>query len=184
MSILGKNCDVAATCGGVNIKLRAIEKTDISLIQIWRNDERLRQYFREYRDFSITQLENWYNNMIIDNRFEFFIIEHKNEAVGIAGITYIDWVNRHADVHFYIGEDFKWIDDKYSPEAFDIILDYGFNTLNLNKLWAEIYEIDKLKLEFFQNRGFKIDANLRDHYYYKGKYYTSHILSLLKKEYE
>ena len=41
-----------------------------------------------------------------------------------------------------------------------------------------------LKLEFFQNKNFKIDANLRDHYYYKGKYYTSHILSLLKKEYE
>lgn len=174
MSILGKT-----------LKLRVIEKTDLPIIQTWRNDERLRRYFREYRDFSITQLENWYNNMIVDNRFEFFIIENKeNKAVGIAGITYIDWVNRHADVHFYIGEDFKWIDDKHSHEAFDIILDYGFNTLNLNKLWAEIYEIDKLKLEFFQNRGFKIDANLRDHYYYKGKYYTSHILSLLKKEHE
>jgi len=174
MSILGKN-----------LKLRAIEKSDLKLIQTWRNDERLRRYFREYRDFSITQLENWYNNMIIDNRFEFFIIENKeNKPVGVAGITYIDWVNRHADVHFYIGEDFKWIDDKHSYEAFNIILDYGFNTLNLNKLWAEIYEIDKLKLEFFQNKGFKIDANLRDHYYYKGKYYTSHILSLLKKEYE
>jgi len=174
MSILGKN-----------LGLRAIEKSDLKLIQTWRNDERLRRYFREYRDFSTTQLENWYNNMINDNRFEFFIIcNTEDQPIGITGITYIDWINRHADVHFYIGEDFKWIDNKYSPEAFDIILDYGFNTLNLNKLWAEIYEIDKLKLDFFQNKGFKIDANLRDHYYHKGKYYTSHILSLLKIEYE
>ena len=174
MSILGKN-----------LKLRAIEKSDLKLIQTWRNDERLRRYFREYRDFSMTQLENWYNNMINDNRFEFFMICNAgDQPIGITGITYIDWVNRHADVHFYIGKDFKWIDDKHSPEAFNLILNYGFNTLNLNKLWAEIYEIDKLKLEFFQNKNFKIDANLRDYYYYKGEYYTSHILSLLKKEYE
>lgn len=168
-----------------NITIRAIERPDLSIIQTWRNDDRLRRYFREYRDFSMKQLENWYDNMINDNRFEFFMIENsEKESIGITGITYIDWVNKHADVHFYIGKGFKWIDDVYSDEAFTLIQDYGFYTLNLNKLWAEIYEIDKIKLEFFQRRGFKIDANLREHYYYKGKYYTSHLLSYLKKENE
>ena len=33
-------------------------------------------------------------------------------------------------------------------------------------------------------KGFKIDASLREHYFHNGKYYSSHILSLLKKEYE
>ena len=168
-----------------NITLRAIEKADLSIIQTWRNDDRLRRYFREYRDFSMKQLESWYEDMIPDNRFEFFIIEDSNKkAIGITGITYIDWVNKHADVHFYIGKDFQWIDDEYSDEAFTLIQDYGFYTLNLNKLWAEIYEIDTKKLDFFQKRGFKLDANLREHYYYKGKYYTSHLLSYLKSENE
>ena len=165
-----------------NLKLRAIEKSDLPTIQIWRNDERLRRYFREYRDFSMIQLESWYNSIITDNKFEFFVIETDNNPIGITGITYIDWVNRHADVHFYIGKDFQWIDNVYSEEAFNLILDYGFNMLNLNKLWAEIYEIDNKKLSFFKNNGFYIDANLREHYYYKGQYYTSHILSKLKNE--
>ena len=65
-----------------------------------------------------------------------------------------------------------------------LILNYGFRTLNLNKLWAEIYEIDTKKLNFFEIKGFKIDATLREHYFNNGKYYSSHILSLLKKEYE
>ena len=131
------------------IGIRAIEKEDLLLIQGWRNDESLRQYFREYRDFSITQKENWYHNMIADNRFEMFVIKDcsNNLDVGVTGITYIDWVNRHGDIHFYIGKDNEWIDTKYSPEAIKIILAYGFNTLNLNKLWAEIYEIDNKKLE-------------------------------------
>ena len=63
-----------------------------------------------------------------------------------------------------------------------LILNYGFKTLNLNKLWAEIYEIDNKKLKFFKSLGFEIDATLREHYYYNGKYYNSHILSLLKRD--
>jgi RimJ/RimL family protein N-acetyltransferase len=170
---------------GNNLHLRAIEESDLPVIQTWRNDDRLRRYFREYRDFSLLQLSKWYHNMIHDNRFEFFIIESNDGTpLGVTGITYIDWVNKHADVHFYIGHNFKWIDTKYSDEAFKLILDYGFNYLNLNKLWAEIYEIDTKKLEFFNSYQFKTDATLRDHYYYKGQYYNSHILSLLKNEYK
>ena len=93
------------------IAIKAIEKSDLPLIQSWRNDESLRQYFREYRDFSITQKENWYDNMINDNRFEMFVIRDcdgnclsDERNVGVTGITYIDWVNRHGDVHFYIGK--------------------------------------------------------------------------------
>ena len=155
-----------------NLGIRAIEIEDLAIIQKYRNDEILRQYFREYREFSLTQIKDWYFNMIKDNRFEMFVIVDLDldEVVGVTGITYIDWPNKHADVHFYIGK--------------KLILNYGFKTLNLNKLWAEIYEIDIKKLNFFEKKGFKIDATLREHYFFNGKYYNSHILSLLRKEYE
>lgn len=168
-----------------SVGIRAIEKSDLPLIQSWRNNDEIRRYFREYREFSMTQKENWYEGMLKDNRFEMFAMVDisASKVVGVAGLTYIDWVNRHADVHFYIGEEGAWIDDVYAPKAFKVILDYGFGIMNLNKLWAEIYEIDVKKLAFFQNNGFQIDASLREHYFYKGKYYTSHILSLLRREY-
>ena len=98
-----------------NIGIRAIEKSDLDLIKSWRNNEKLRKYFREYRDFSMTQKEDWYNKMITSNNFEMFVIIDlkTNEIVGVTGITYIDWPNRHGDVHFYIGKNSKWIDKKY-----------------------------------------------------------------------
>ena len=169
-----------------NLGIRAIEIEDLAIIQKYRNDEILRQYFREYREFSLTQIKDWYFNMIKDNRFEMFVIVDLDldEVVGVTGITYIDWPNKHADVHFYIGKNSEWIDEKYSGTAIKLILNYGFKTLNLNKLWAEIYEIDIKKLNFFEKKGFKIDATLREHYFFNGKYYNSHILSLLRKEYE
>ena len=135
-----------------NLAIRAIEKSDLELIQSWRNNENLRKYFREYREFSMSQKENWYFSMLESKNFEMFVIVdlENNETIGVTGITYIDWPNRHGDVHFYIGKDSKWIDDKYSP-AIKLILNYGFKTLNLNKLWAEIYEIDFKKLDFLNH---------------------------------
>ena len=167
-----------------SIGIRAIEKNDLSIIQQWRNNENLRKYFREYRDFSHTQLSDWYEKMVFNKDFEMFVIEdlEDNQIVGVTGLTYIDWVNRHCDLHFYIGKNSEWIDNKYSPIAIKIIVEYGFNNLNMNKLWAEVYEIDHKKIEFFSSLGFEVDATLRDHYYYKGKYYNSHILSLLKSD--
>ena len=99
-------------------------------------------------------------------------------------MTYIDWVNRHCDLHFYIGENFKWIDEEYAPQAIKIILKKAFHTFNMNKVWVEIYEIDKKKLDFFKNLNFKVDAELREHYFYEGEYHSSFILSLLKNDYD
>tara|TARA_B100002051_G_C16603306_1_gene569227 strand:- start:333 stop:866 length:534 start_codon:yes stop_codon:yes gene_type:complete len=168
-----------------NIGIRSIEFDDLSIIQKWRNNENIRKYFREYREFSLSQKQTWYEKMLSDNNFEMFVIIDCNadEIIGVTGLTYIDWINRHADVHFYIGKNELWIDEEYSPDAFSIILKYGFEILNLNKIWAEVYEIDNLKLSFLKNYNFQIDASLREHYFFEGNYYTSHILSLLKSEY-
>ncbi|MBT3748175.1 MAG: GNAT family N-acetyltransferase [Bacteroidetes bacterium] len=165
--------------------MRAIEYDDLELMLQWRNDENIRKYFREYREFALSQKREWYESMIKSSSFEMFLIIDlkENEPIGVAGITYIDWVNRHGDVHFYIGKNGEWIDDVYAPVAIKMILNYGFNVLNLNKLWTEIYEIDTKKNQFFMSLGFSIDANLREHYYWEGKYYSSHLLSLLRKEF-
>ena len=165
------------------IHLKAIETKDLDLIKSWRNNESLRRFFREYREFSMTQIENWYFEMIKSKDFEMFLIYQDKKPVGVTGLTYIDWVNRHADVHFYIGIDGLWIDEKIAPNAINLILDYGFSYLNLNKLWVEIYDIDSKKITFFQERNFKKDAVLRDHYFYDGEYHDSFIFSLLRKDY-
>jgi len=122
--------------------------------------------------------------MVPDSRFEMFIISSASgESLGVAGLTYIDFVNRHSDVHFYIGKDDLWIDDVIAVKIFPSLLDYGFHVLNLNKLWAEIYDIDKLKLNFFSSFGFSRDALLREHYFVDGSYVSSCIYSLLRDEY-
>ena len=65
-----------------------------------------------------------------------------------------------------------------------LLLDYAFNSLNLNKVWMELYEFDEMKINFFTKiLGFKIDGKLRENCYNEGKYFDSFIISILKKEY-
>ena len=82
------------------ISIRCIELEDLPIIQKWRNEESLRKFFREYRDFSITQKKDWYHKILNDNRFEMYAIVEDgkvndnsycypagNRIVGVCGLT-------------------------------------------------------------------------------------------------
>ena len=116
-----------------------------------------------------------------------FIIErlNKRQAIGACGLLYINWIIRSADFSFYIGEDEKYIDDEgLAREAALLLIKYGFNNLNLNKIWMELYEFDTRKQIFFKEEfGFFQDGVLRENCFEDGRYWDSVIISLLKKDF-
>ena len=69
----------------------------------------------------------------------------------------------------------------YAEESCQLLLDYGFKELCLNKVWTEIYEFDDKKKALYGKFGFQQDGLLRQNYWYDGKWWDSRILSLLKK---
>ena len=101
------------------------------------------------------------------------------KPIGAGGLLYINWIIRSADFSFYIGENEVYIDDKgIAEDATKLLINYGFNNLNLHKIWMELYEFDKAKLDFFINNfGFKKDGVLRDNCFEDGKYYNSYLIS-------
>ena len=115
-----------------------------------------------------------------------FVIEDlkTKESIGACGLLYIDWRIRFGDFSFYIGKDQAYIDQHgYAQDAAHLLIKYGFETLNLHKIWMELYEFDIQKLDFFKNIGFKKDGRLRDNCFQEGKYWDSYIISLLHNEF-
>ena len=54
----------------------AIERTDLQLLHKWRNNEFFRQYFREYREISFVQLEDWFTHLQTDqHRLMFKVVD-------------------------------------------------------------------------------------------------------------
>ena len=163
--------------------LRPIEHSDLNTIQKWRNDPDTLPLVREYRLLSHQHIESWYEQMSQDHRFEMFMMQGIASPVGVCGLTYINWQNRHADLHFAIYKDCAWIDDVHAPYYYKLITEYAFDELNLNKIYVEMYNNDKKKISFFKEKGFHQDAILRQHYYHKGEYMDAYIVSLLKDEF-
>jgi RimJ/RimL family protein N-acetyltransferase len=167
--------------------LRAIEISDLEQLRNWRNIQEFRINFREHRELNLKNQNDWFNVISSNqNDFMFMIIDkNTNEAVGACGLLYTNWIIRSADFSFYIGFNKLYIDEKYASDATESLLKFGFNDLNLNKIWMELYEFDNKKLDFFKDKfKFQVDGKLRQNSFAKGKYWDSYIISLLKTDFD
>lgn len=172
---------------GEVVGLRAVESGDLDLLKTWRNNTTFRKNFREVRELNSINQDSWFNKINNSPNDFMFTIERLEDSkpIGACGLLYTNWINRSADFSFYIGESNYYIDNLgLAEESARLLINYGFNNLNLNKIWMELYEYDNKKLDFFQEKlNFKVDGKLRENCFEDGKYWDSYIISLLKSEY-
>ena len=165
--------------------LRAIERQDLPQLLEWRNQPEFRRYFREYRELGMEQQETWYQQQVLGDLSTrmFAIVSQKDgRLLGACGLCYIDWVNRSGDFSIYIGADDAYIDHTYAPDAARLLLNYGFDELNLHRAWAEIYSFDTIKSGFLKSLGFRQEGRHRQTHWSEGKWCDSLFFSLLAKE--
>ena len=172
---------------GELVGLRAVEQEDLIHLRDWRNIPNFRKNFREVRELSLEDQNAWFDSLQKTKQinFMFVIVDLKtNEIIGAAGLLYTNWIIRSADYSFYIGHDQLYIgNDGRAEEATQLLLNYGFNDLNLNKVWMELYEYDEEKINFFMSKfKFKKDGLLRENCFHAGRYWDSLIISLLKSD--
>tara|TARA_B100000767_G_scaffold126146_1_gene120267 strand:- start:14180 stop:14701 length:522 start_codon:yes stop_codon:yes gene_type:complete len=169
---------------GKKVGLRAVEKQDLPFLRDWRNIPEFRKNFREVRELSLADQEAWFDTLQKTKHinYMFTIIDlDSQKPIGATGLLYINWIIRSADFSFYIGDEKKYIgNDGIAEEAAGLLIDYGFNNLNLHKIWMELYEFDDQKIDFFMNKfEFKRDGILRDNCFEDGKFWNSLIISKL-----
>ena len=169
---------------GKKINLCAVEKEHLPILQKWRNNPDFRKYYREYRELSLGHKQKWYDSKIInDDSWQFFVIkpQEKDIVIGSCGLTYINWIHRTGEFSITIGdEDYR--SGGYGSDALRTLVKYGFEDLNLNRIWCEVYS-NNAAIDIYRHIGFKDEGVLRQSYYNEGKYWNSHILSILKEEY-
>ncbi|MDD6193886.1 MAG: GNAT family protein [Lachnospiraceae bacterium] len=174
---------------GDKVILRALREEDLPQLMEWRNLPNFKRNFREYRELNMTMQKSWYDKLVVGDpgTIMFAICEKETkELLGCCGLCYINWVQRNADISLYVGYQESYIDDEgIAKEACTLMFDYGFNELNLHRLWTELYEYDQAKVDFFTKEfGFNKDGELRDNHYMDGRWWNSHIYSLLESEYK
>ena len=149
---------------GNKVFLTAIEESSLEQLREWRNRPELRMYFREYKEISSAMQKRWFENRVLNNvdqvDFEIHEIE-SNQLIGHCSLNYINWRSQHAEFGIYIGSD-KFRGGGYGKEALQLLIDYGFKTLNLNKIWCEVYSNNEA-IGIYEHLCFVYEGTMRQH---------------------
>ena len=117
------------------------------------------------------------------NKYYFAIVlKENNELVGNISFNNIDLIHRSATLNIMIGEEEKR-GQGYGKEAIKLLLEYGFNNLNLNNVMLKVYSFNRGAIKMYESLGFKKFGTRHNSYYFKGKFYDEIQMEILKEEY-
>lgn len=69
----------------------------------------------------------------------------------------------------------------YATEAARAILEFGFNTLRVHRIFAKCRPENSSSEKVMLHIGMEREGLMREHWYYKGKYHDSFLYSILEK---
>lgn len=173
---------------GERIRLRAITRDDLSFFVEWFNDPEVTRGLMHYLPFSMEDEETWYESMRQNPKEEHpFMIEICSEEgwepIGDCGLFGIDWRIRQAEFGIVVGAKQHW-NKGYGTEALNLILQHGFNTLNLNRIFLRVYENNPRAMRSYEKAGLSIEGRLRQGHFDEGQYFDVILMSILRSDWQ
>jgi len=110
-----------------------------------------------------------------------FIAKSSGETIGGASLYNIRWFNKNAYISIFVDVDKQG--RGYGSKILKSILKFAFETMNLERVTAEIYEYNEASIKLFESLGFVKEGRLRKAKYMDGKYWDIIIYGLLRDEY-
>jgi ribosomal-protein-alanine N-acetyltransferase len=163
--------------------LRPLLKSDIRREYLsWLNNPELTTYSSHFRTFPTTEkdLENFLERVKDSNSVVFALCCKKTGVhFGNASIDDIDWINRNAHFNSMIG--LKKYRGMHFLDIMNVMTNYAFNTLNLNKLTGGS-EIPNLEI-LHKRMGWQVEGVFKNHNYLNGKYIDVVRFAIFKDDY-
>jgi [ribosomal protein S5]-alanine N-acetyltransferase len=169
------------------LKLRKAELTDVPSLMKYAGNKKISDqifnipypYLEEDAVFRINFVYQGFNSKV---RYVFAItFEDSQELIGEIGL-HLDKSNNSAQFGYWIGEPF-W-NKGIATEATAAILEFGFQQLNLNKIYATHYPENPASGKIMLNNNMIKEAELKEHYLIDNVSRTVIQYRLTKGEYE
>lgn len=151
--------------------LRSIESDDINQTYLnWLNNPEVNQFLEtRFLPQSIEAIQSYWYKHRDDKCNPWFAITLTDEKKHIGNIKIgpIQWIHRNADISLFIGERDCW-GNGYATEAIELVRDWAFHELDLQKLNSGIYSGNIGSRRAFEKCGFKLEGTLREEVYSNG----------------
>lgn len=167
---------------GTRIYLSPINAGDVDTYIKWMN-ETVAQSFGQYPLVvsSINDLK-WLFEPPTDMQRYAIVLVDGDVMIGSISIHNIDHLNQNAFLGIFIGEA-EHRGKGYGSEAIRLILDYGFNTLNLHNIMLSVNADNAEGISCYRKVGFREAGRRRDWKFKDGKYIDVIYMDLLACEF-
>jgi len=168
---------------GGKIYLRPLERGDAPVVQPWVNDPDVRYSIRTFRPTGLQAEEEFISKANQDEHSLVLGIAVKDgdRLIGAVGLQAIDFRSRHANFGIAIGVAAEW-GKGYGTEATRLIVRHAFETLNLNRVWLQVYEDNVRGIRAYEKAGFRKEGVLRQDVFRAGRYWDTILMAILREE--
>jgi len=142
----------------IYLKLLTIEDVSDDYVN-WMNDNKVTEFLESrWKAYTLEDLKEYVKTMNeSQNNFLFGIFDQENDKhIGNIKIGNINYFHRYGDIGLLVGNKDYW-GKGVATEAIGLVTKYGFEELNLNKVFAGMYSLNKGSYEAFIKNGFSWD---------------------------
>ncbi len=112
-----------------------------------------------------------------------FAIHRRGEEtpIGVISLTNVSRANSQADLSVIVGsrEDRE---QGFGPEAIDLILEYGFEEVGLERIGLSVFDFNTPAISVYQKLGFKEEGRVKKAIKRDGERYDAILMNILESE--
>ncbi|MGC9781607.1 MAG: GNAT family N-acetyltransferase [Candidatus Heimdallarchaeota archaeon] len=173
---------------GKSVNLRSVELSDLDAILENFNKLKLRKFLSRPIPFAREEEADWIRNTWERRKrgSEYqFTIEHKDtkKFLGTAGLFDIDKISKTAELGIAIHAEKNW-GKGYGTDTMRVLLMFGFNYLNLNRIQLRVFEFNERAIKTYKKVGFTQVGKHRQEHFTDGIYVDVIYMDILKSEWE
>ncbi|MBZ9637339.1 GNAT family N-acetyltransferase [Clostridium sp. FP1] len=165
--------------------LSPVDASETEKVAKWSNDIEVAIRTGDISDMITYQSQRVYlETMTNSHGYAFYIIrEDDDEVIGIARLMRVNFINRNAVMGMFIGDG----NDRskgIGSEATNLLLDFGFNALNLKNIMIETYSFNEPAIKACKKCGFKEIGRRRKSIIYGNNEYDEVFMDMLSDEFQ
>ena len=165
-----------------DIELKSLRADNAEAMYRWMLDPEVADNLGLRRQPSLAGTVEWIKRAMVNSACHPFAIELSGQHVGNVILDELDVHLRSARLSIYVGEpDVRGAG--VGTAAIELILNYAFETVGLNKVWLIVHANNQRALRTYQRVGFSLEGMLRDGFLFRGEFVDANYMGMLRADY-
>lgn len=167
------------------IYLRKLEVSDLDRTWVWINTPEIFMIMGVNSPISKTAQRRWFDQLdVATDKIVFAVCMNDDDThIGNVSLDTIDTRHRNARLSIFLADP-KMRGKGIGSRAMKLLLEYGFNHLNLHRMYAKTDADREDVTNYYLRLGFQVEGKLREHEYRGGQYRDKNLVAILRSDWE